>query len=162
MNHTRIYACAICGEERLRAEPWFLVAQDSWADKLKILHWNEHLAARVGVHCACGSAHVQELVVHWMTTGSLDYPFARATLGCGKTVRPRGPSLPGRPDADIRGARTIGELAVHRESMERLLVENPHSLNAILQALLSALEQELQGRAPPLGTDEEELYPLVR
>jgi hypothetical protein len=67
--------CAICGEERLGGSTWFLVAEYRWDDKLKILHWSDYLAAYDGVEAACSTAHVRELVVHWMTTGSLRYPF---------------------------------------------------------------------------------------
>src|SRR5256885_9879912 len=70
--------CAICGEERLGGSTWFLVAEYRWDDKLKILHWSDYLVAYDGVEAACSTAHVRELVVHWMTTGSLRYPFARA------------------------------------------------------------------------------------
>jgi hypothetical protein len=30
------------------------------------------------VYAACGAEHVQQLVIHWMAMGTLDYPFARA------------------------------------------------------------------------------------
>jgi hypothetical protein len=162
VEEIKIRACAICGQERLADEPWFLVAEDSWADKLKVLHWNDFLATRAGVHCACSAAHVQELVVHWMTTGSLSYPFARTELGCRRAVHRGGIPLSGRLDAYTAGTRTIGELAVHRESMERLLLENPQSLNGILRALLSALEQESPRTAALPSTDGKELSSLAR
>ena len=69
--------CSICGEASAPTGRWFLVAENSWEDKLKILEWNERLACHTGVHQACSVGHVQQLVVHWMTTGSLDYPFAQ-------------------------------------------------------------------------------------
>src|SRR5437899_4668293 len=40
---------------------------------------------------------------------------------------------------DSPSAKIIGELAVHRESLKRVLNENPHSLVTILDALLGAL-----------------------
>jgi hypothetical protein len=45
-------------------------------------------------------------------------------------------------EPDIRGARQIGELAVHRESMGRLLNESPDSLQLILDELTRALQRE--------------------
>ena len=81
MNHFRTHLCAICGEERSRNQPRFLVAENTWEDKLTILQWNEQMASRAGIQVACGIDHVEELVIHWMTTGSLDYPFARSALG---------------------------------------------------------------------------------
>ncbi len=45
-------------------------------------------------------------------------------------------------EPDTRGARQIGELAVHRESMGRLLNESPDSLQLILDELTRALRRE--------------------
>ncbi|HEX4484922.1 MAG TPA: hypothetical protein VH088_01555 [Terriglobales bacterium] len=130
--------CSICGDASAPTGRWFLVAENSWEDKLKILEWNERLASHNGVHQACSVGHVQQLVVHWMTTGSLDYPFAQL-LKVGRTSA--------RNDSHgIRelefDARPIGELTVHRESMQRVLSESPHSLKTILDALLAALRRE--------------------
>jgi hypothetical protein len=54
----------------------FLVAESHWEDKLKVLEWQDELARRRGIYAAWSGEHVEELVVHLMTTGSLDYPFA--------------------------------------------------------------------------------------
>jgi hypothetical protein len=121
----------------------FLVAENRWEDKLTILHWDEQLASREGVQLACGVTHVEELVIHWMTTGRLDYPFARTALGSGSWRRRVGPSS----RVDVGGARQIIELAVHRESMERLLAESPQSLQVMLDALQEALPMESRDAA---------------
>ena len=81
MKYSKISRCAICGEERSGNEPRFLLAENSWEDKLTILHWNENLASRDGIQVACGLDHAEELAILWMTTGRLDYPFARTALG---------------------------------------------------------------------------------
>jgi hypothetical protein len=145
MNHLRTPPCAICGKERSSNQPRFLIAENSWEDKLTILQWNDRVAARPGIQPACSIEHVEELVVHWMTTGRLDYPFARSVLGAAGW---RPISNSGR--ADISGARAIGALAVHRETLERALMENPKSLQVILDALLDALRQELPIEAGPV------------
>ena len=41
--------------------------------KIKILEWNSLLASQHGIHLACSPSHVQELVMHWMATGSISY-----------------------------------------------------------------------------------------
>jgi len=64
-------------------------AEYRWEDKLKILHWSDYLAAYEDVEAACGTVHVRELVVPWMTTGSLRYPFARAFTRADREKRPR-------------------------------------------------------------------------
>jgi hypothetical protein len=144
MDLSQMNVCAICGGKRLGTERWFLVAENRWEDKLKVLQWNERLAAHEGNQRACSAAAVEELVVHWMTTGSLGYPFARAGFGVG-TARLIGGTRDATGEVDTRGVHLIGELAVHRESMERVLFESPQSLRTILDALLEAL------RARPLA-----------
>src|SRR5438067_4386704 len=80
MQQMRKHLCAICGDEKSAGRLWFLLAENRWEDKLKILQWDPQLARQDGIRRACSAAHVQELVVHWMTTGSLSYPFARAPM----------------------------------------------------------------------------------
>src|SRR5712691_1710641 len=152
MKYLRTNACAICGEEQPGHETRFLVAENRWEDKLIIPPWNEQMASRAGIQVACSVNHVEELVVHWMTTGSVDYPFARTALGSGKWRRPAEPGC----RVDLSGVRQIGELAVHRESMERVLAESPQSLQVILDALLEALRRETVGQADGISKREEE------
>src|SRR3984957_12302548 len=85
MYGLRVPACTICGEQKNSAEVWFLLTESHWQDKLKVLQWQDEIAERDGMYGACCPAHVEELVIHWMTTGSLDFPFA-TTAG---PVRPR-------------------------------------------------------------------------
>jgi hypothetical protein len=147
MNHFKTQLCAICGEERSPNQPRFLLAENTWEDKLTILQWDAQIASRAGIQVACGIDHVEELVIHWMTTGRLDYPFARITMGAAtwRHIATRGARI------DISGGRQIGELAVHRESMERLLAENPQSLKMILDTLIDALRHETSFDTEPVS-----------
>ena len=76
-----------------------------------------------------------------MATGCLHYPFAS------------GPSpLPGNrgkapPATFVNGKSTpvpyqLGELAVERDALARVLEENPLSLNILLEEVMAALEFE--------------------
>lgn len=154
MCETTMNVCAICGDERLAGDTWFLIAENRWEDKLKVLEWNHCLAAHEGFQPACSPAHVQELVVHWMTTGSLYYPFAQTSVGAAPAWR-YGDTCTTKNDVDVSDARQIGELAVHRESMERVLIENPQSLKAILDVLLDALRQEITRTESGVESEEE-------
>jgi hypothetical protein len=78
-------------------------------------------------------------------------PSPGQRLGAGGWRRPAAPGC----RIDIRGARPIGELAVHRESIERVLAENPQSLKVILDALLDALRQEASSPAERISEREE-------
>jgi hypothetical protein len=91
-----------------------------------------------------------------MTTGGLDYPFAR-TRPLPENKR-SGTLLFSQGMVDTRGAQPIGELAIHRESIQRILRESPHSLSAILDALLSALQSDEPSSSAPVEIEVEELY----
>lgn len=136
----RIQVCAICGNEKTGGE-WFLVTENRWEDKLRILGWHEALSRAAGVHRACSGAHVRELVVHWMTTGSLNYPFATAAGPNHGLGTPRGIWAP-RLEVDTGQARLIGEITVDRDGIGRLLSENPCCLISMLAVLDTALQQE--------------------
>lgn len=127
----------------MEGQVWFLLAESPWEDKLRILHWQDRLARREGIHRACSPAHVQELVTHWMTMGTLDYPFADS--GFSIPVQRRLASVPMIEEADTSSVRQVGEISVQRESVSRALEENPDSLQIILDELSDALERETAG-----------------
>ena len=140
MTNTESSACcAICGQLRGKNQGWFLLAENRWTDQLMILKWEQSLLQHADVHAACSVAHVQQLVVHWMTTGTLKYPFARTgppSEEC-NPVEAQAPPSPHLPD--IAGAQILGELAVDRNSLPRILGESPGLLGSLLVALADAL-----------------------
>jgi hypothetical protein len=79
------------------------------------------------------------MVAHWMATGSLDYPFASLCVSATTQANRGSSNLTARAKPDVRGVEVLGELAIHRESLERILVESPQSLASILTALVDAL-----------------------
>ncbi|MGA8490913.1 MAG: hypothetical protein WB711_10845 [Terriglobales bacterium] len=163
MDNPKMQQCTICGEERSAGQVWFLVAESHWEDKLKVLEWQDELARRQGIFAACCGGHVEELVVHWMTTGSLDYPFA--TVGYKQVdARPqrRGWALPTAEEPNIRGARLIGELAVDRESVRRAFQDDPQSLQVILDELLNVLKRETAGTMARLESGDAMCYGFPR
>ncbi len=56
----------------------------------------------------------------------------------------------------MTGVRQIGELAVDRESIERVLSDSPQSLQTILDALMDALRQETSSLYKAVESEEEE------
>lgn len=140
--------CAICGRDidNNDENSWFLVVGNRWRDSIKILQWERHVAGQDGVLKVCSTDHVRELVVHWMTTGSLDYPFAHVPNERKPPVRRsrrrEWQALPPDPEeVDISRAQQIGELAIHRESLQRVLRESPEILETMIEALLEGLER---------------------
>ena len=160
MDNLKIQECTICSEQKLTGQVWFLVAESRWEDKLKVLAWQEELAGRRGVYSACCASHVEELVVHWMTTGSLDYPFA--TVGVERAKPRTGKLLPIFDEPDTLGARQIGELSVDRESVSRALKDDPQALQVILDELYHALEREMTGSTPRLESADAISYGFPR
>ena len=154
MNGVGVNVCTICGGQRMAEDRWFLVAENHWEDKLKILRWTDRLATQVGIHRVCSPPHVRELVVHWMTTGSLDYPFSRIAPPPPWSSRLLESMSRSSSDLEAANAR-IGELAVHRESLGRALSENPRALNVILDELLIVLRREAGEHPSEVETEDE-------
>jgi hypothetical protein len=125
---------------------WFLLMDNDWEDRLKIVVWCESLAARHETYAACSLSHVQKLVAHWMATGSLDYPFARVLPRPPRTFSSlEGVGSPSSGCGDLGNIQELGELAVDRDSLHRLFLENPDSLVPVLDALMSALHTDSAG-----------------
>jgi hypothetical protein len=162
MDNLKVQECAICGEERSAEQVWFLVAESHWEDKLQVLQWQDDLAKRRGIYAVCSGEHVEELVVHWMTTGSLDYPFATVGQKVERRRQRSGWILPTVEEPDTRGSRLIGELAVGRESVRRALREDPDALQVILDELLNALERETTGAAARFESADAMCYGFPR
>lgn len=163
MNSEGSVFCAICLVRHAGAAGWFLLTENRWIDRLKILSWNNGLASQAGMYAACGVAHVQQLVAHWMATGSLEYPFAYSEASGGISI-PQCSSGPIRaePDLDNSGSTVLGELAVHRESLDRILLESPESLAGILSALRDALvDEESSSRVEAGKRAEDGMYALT-
>jgi hypothetical protein len=143
----RGWVCTICQKDKQDEDDWFLMIENAWDDRLKVLKWDDEFALQDGVYAACGPAHVQELAAHWMATGSLAHPFAQASEREGTTATSR--PWPGWPleAANSADVGLLGELAVHREALNRILMQNPESLVGVLEALVSCLY-------PPLAPNE--------
>ena len=151
MDQPRKSSCTICGQVLSVQREAFAITQSLIDDRLRIYHW-DHLAARSGVHAACCASHVRELVIHWMVTGNLNYPFANSMSSRGAS----GPqSLHTGPELPCMGFATpIGELAVDHDSVSRLLQCNLASLVVILDELNDALQRSLEENAAVLALAE--------
>ena len=161
MDRPKMQECTICGEEKSPGQVWFLVAESQWQDKLTVLEWQDELTSRRGIYAACGAEHVEELVLHWMTTGGLDYPFATVGRKPRRNM-PRVSLLRPPEEPDIAGARQIGELSVDRDSVRRALRDDPESLRVILDELVHALERETTGAAARLESADAMSYGFPR
>ncbi len=150
--------CLVCGLDTLRHTGWFLVVENRWLDRLKILSWHPSLARHKGVHSVCCRRHLKTLIVHWLTEASLRLPPAqRLPVSIG--------SDPSLTDVDLGPqslGRLVGELAVHREPFSSVWSGSPAALECILDALVTlegenepnALQFQFQPFNPPKSRHE--------
>jgi len=134
--------CAICGVQKPQEQIWFLIIENGREDRLSVWKWDREMAADATAHSLCSPRHVRELVVHWMTTGCLHYPFASAPGRFGEAKLTFSP-LPKIAHAGEPVRALLGEISVDHEGILRALNENPLSLNTILGELTIVLENEL-------------------
>lgn len=133
--------CTICGRHKDHSDNWFLITENGWDDHLTVWRWHRQMAARASVHSLCSPRHVRELVVHWMTTGCLHYPFATFPMRAADASFTQ--AVPANDYASDPVSTYLCEVAVDREGIVRVLRENPLSLNTILQELMIVLENEI-------------------
>jgi len=125
--------CSVCGLDTFRHTGWFLVAENRWLDRLKILSWHPLLARQKDVQSVCCRQHLRTLIAYWLTQASLRLPPSH------RLARPQA-SDPTLSDVDF-GSRSVGqlvgELAVHRESFSHVWSGSPAALECILDALVT-------------------------
>ncbi len=126
-------ACSVCDLDTVRHKGWFLVVENRWLDRLKILSWHSSLAAQQDMKSVCCREHLKTLIAHWLTQASLRLPPARFS------PMPIG-SDPSLSDLDLGPeslGRVLGELTVHRESFSRVWSGSAAALEYILDAIIT-------------------------
>jgi hypothetical protein len=130
---TRYLPCSVCGLETLRHRGWFLVVENRWLDRIKILSRHHTLAAQQDIKSVCCRQHLKALVAHWLNQASLRLPpadFPLIPIGSDAMLA----------DVDLEAGsigRLVGELAVHRESFSRVWSGSAEMLECILEALIT-------------------------
>lgn len=142
MENPNTQRCTICSDYREERETWFLVTESCWENKLNIWRWNRSMAGRTAVHSLCSPRHVRELIVHWMATGCVHYPFARACPSL-PSYKPKFALAKKRDGDRLLASYRLGEIAIDRERIQQILGESPMSLNTVLDELMLVLEDEV-------------------
>ena len=133
--------CTICDSHKDEDQTWFVVTESRWRDTLNIWKWNKSIADEVAAYSLCSRRHVRELIVHWMATGCLHYPFAKA-YSASPSFRPKSDlSRKGQAGQGL-DRYWLGEITVDREGIARALRGNALSLNVILDELMIVLENQ--------------------
>jgi len=131
------FPCSVCGLVTYRHEGWFLVIENRWLDRLKILTWHSLLAPQKEIKSACSRQHLRMLIGHWLNQASLRLP---------QTCNPPMPiaSAPARQDLDLDHHSVgylLGELSVHRETLSHGWTGSLAALEGILDALVPVADQ---------------------
>ena len=71
---TKRSPCSVCGLDTFRHTGWFLVVENRWLDRLKILSWHSSLATQKDMKSVCCRQHLKALIAHWLTQASLRLP----------------------------------------------------------------------------------------
>lgn len=127
--------CAICGNQKVGQQNWYLIAENPWEDRVRIMHWENGLALSPGILSACGATHVRELLIQWLTSEIL--PSNQKSLP--PIFAAEQPDFFHSPAWELAGrVPPIGELAVHR----RALHDSPATLRSVLDAVFCTLQNE--------------------
>jgi hypothetical protein len=136
-------SCAFCGRKSTSGSGWFLLVENGWGDRLKILRWDNTVALQAGIHCVCTTSHVERLVAHWIGKGQLGSSLEgceSASPGDRKDVTSQGSSAIA-PDGDVMRGLQLGEITVDRGALNRALRENPLAPDSMLRSLIRALDR---------------------
>ena len=130
---TKRVPCSVCGLDTFRHTGWFLVIENQWLDRLRILSGHSALATQKNMKSVCGRGKLKTLIRHWMYQANLRLPPAHsAPMPIGSD-----PSAAGIDLGPNAVGRLIGELAVHRESFSRVWSGSAAALESILDALIT-------------------------
>jgi hypothetical protein len=129
------FPCAVCGIETNQHASWFLVVENRWLDRLKILSWHPVLAAQEDMLGVCGRQHLKTLITHWLTEANLELQ-----AGSDRVVPITSESQTQAELGPLSAGWLVGELAVHRETFSRVWTGSPETLECILNALIGGVE----------------------
>lgn len=134
--------CLVCGAQTKYHASWFLVVENRWLDRLKILAWHSKLAEKCGRRSVCGDRHLKILLQHWLNEANLDLHYTETTSGAAWGED--------RESAELRAlaaGNLLGELAVHRHPLSRVWTGSPETFECILSAITG---REAKARASDL------------
>ena len=137
MDHliTKPAPCSVCGRVAFYHDGWFLLIENRWLDRLKILTWQYGLARQSDVKRACCRQHLKALIAHWLDQASLRLPPQPDNTPMPLAGTPASTRLDRDFDSHC-AARLVGELSVHRETFSKSWSGSPATLESILDALI--------------------------
>lgn len=141
---TKRLPCSVCGLITFRHHNWFLLMENRWLDRLKILSWHSLLARQADVKSACGREHLKVLVAYWLEQASLRLASPAQHLPIPFGGYPDSLEIDLDPPSE---GRVIGELSVCREPLSQGWAGSPAELECILDAVSPS---ETESRVSPM------------
>jgi hypothetical protein len=125
----RAVMCAVCGAQTNYHAKWFLVAENRWLDRLKVLSWHPALASQEEMQSVCGEEHLKVLIQHWLLQGNLNLRNGR------KAAPIVSEYVVAEESASIAVGSMLGELAVDRNPWSRVWTGSAQTLDCIVSAI---------------------------
>ncbi len=139
-------SCVVCGIETKRHAGWFLVMENCWLDRVRVLSWHPVLAREGRMRGVCSKQHLKTLVTHWLNHANLQLVAGGASPWLPAVdTRQRGSN-----DSAFSMGKVVGELAVQRESLSKVWTGSPEARECILNALIGGTETQTRGPENPL------------
>lgn len=129
--------CAVCGKQSPEQGSWFLVLENPWLDRLKILSWHPALAEQSEMRRVCGRRHLEMLITHWLTYANLHFEAASTP----ELVLAEHEDAPGQDSKLPHPGQLVGELSVHRDSLSRLWTGSAETREEIFDALFGGRDK---------------------
>jgi len=117
-----VHVCSICGRVRTENQNWYLLAENHWRDRLKILRWDDDLAKHGSIFHACGIDHVRDFLHAWVTSSEL----------------PSRNKMSFRPP--LEEIQSVENLWVHRHGLKNA----PEGLKSLLDAVIGSLKNDFE------------------
>ena len=123
--------CSVCGLDSFSRSGWFLVVENRWLDRLRILTWHPSLASKKGFQSVCGRQHLKVLIAYWLEQANLrqlsspeEPPPNSSACCCSDDLFQSG-----------AGAMLVGELSVFRDEDSQMWEGSAATLDSIIDAL---------------------------
>ncbi|MBI3474523.1 MAG: hypothetical protein HY010_02230 [Acidobacteria bacterium] len=131
-------SCGVCGIETKRHAGWFLVMENCWLDRVKVLSWNPVLAREGRIRAVCGKVHLKIMLTHWLNCANLQL------MAGGTAPLPADMNVARSRYASFSAGRVLGELAVEREWLSPVWTGSPETMECILDALIGETDAQSQ------------------
>ncbi len=145
-DRTHDLPCAVCGIETKRHSGWYLVMENCWVDRVKVLSWHQLLAREGNMRGVCGKECLKTILTHWLNHANLQL----MATGDSAVSTALNPGTTRTDDSAFAVGRVVGELAVERESFSQVWTGSPEAMECILNALIGGMGNRSREHAMPM------------